>query len=218
MGTDGFCPFKDNLLLSLWPIIIILMNLADTARYDPRNIIIMYVATSIDGGQPKNFNAHLEHVARELLAGANGFQVHVGDVPTTVHVVAPIVSCDGPGAQARAHACRVCVSVARDCYVRVELVLPFTHIYLYLLIFNLYLPHIYLATGIRALAHRVMPCPRSPATAGSKTRPREQIHIPYHTLSSAVLARECVMRSPGQVLEPGVGKCQGWLLRLRGSH
>ena len=103
MGTDGFCPFRDNKLLSLWPIIIILMNLADTARYDPRNIIIMYVATSIDGGQPKNFNAHLEHVARELLAGANGFQVHVGDVPTTVHVVAPIVSCDGPGAQARGH-------------------------------------------------------------------------------------------------------------------
>ena len=96
MGTDGFCPFKDNKLLSLWPIIIILMNLPDTQRYDPRNIII---ATSIEGGQPKNFNAHLEHVVRELLAGAAGFQLHVGDVPTTVHVVTPIISCDGPGAQ-----------------------------------------------------------------------------------------------------------------------
>ena len=72
MGTDGFCPFKDNKLLSLWPIIIILMNLPDTQRYDPRNIIIMYVATSIEGGQPKNFNAHLEHVVKELLAGAVG--------------------------------------------------------------------------------------------------------------------------------------------------
>jgi len=99
MGTDGFCPFKDNKLLSLWPIIIILMNLPDTQRYDPRNIIIMYVATSIKGGQPKNFNAHLEHVVKELLAGAAGFQLHVGDVPTTVHVVTPIISCDGPGAQ-----------------------------------------------------------------------------------------------------------------------
>ena len=30
---------------------------------------------------------------------AAGFQLHVGDVPTTVHVVTPIISCDGPGAQ-----------------------------------------------------------------------------------------------------------------------
>jgi len=83
----------------LWPIIIILMNLPDTQRYDPRNIIIMYVATSIDGGQPKNFNAHLKIAVQELLAGAAGFKLHVGDTPTTVHVVTPIISCDGPGAR-----------------------------------------------------------------------------------------------------------------------
>ena len=86
--------------MSLWPIIIILMNLPDTQRYDPRNIIV-YVATSIDGGQPKNFNAHLKIAVQELLAGAAGFKLHVGDTPTTVHVVTPIISCDGPGARAR---------------------------------------------------------------------------------------------------------------------
>ena len=97
LGTDGFCPFKDNKLCSLWPLIIIFTNLPESERYDPRNIIILYVATSITGGQPRNFFAHLELVVKELAAASVGFKIGVRGVPTTVHLVVPVVSCDGPG-------------------------------------------------------------------------------------------------------------------------
>ena len=63
----------------------------------PRNIIILYVATSITGGQPRNFFAHLEIVVKELVAASVGFKIGVCGVPTTVHLVVPVVSCDGPG-------------------------------------------------------------------------------------------------------------------------
>ena len=97
LGTDGFCPFKDNKLCSLWPLIIILTNLPESERYDPRNIIIVYIATSASGGQPTNFQPHLSVVVNELLRGAAGFDLDVGGTRTCVHVVAPVFAADARG-------------------------------------------------------------------------------------------------------------------------
>jgi hypothetical protein len=46
---------------------LVLLNLPVSMRYDPRNIIIVYIATSASGGQPKNFQPHLSVVVNELL-------------------------------------------------------------------------------------------------------------------------------------------------------
>ena len=61
------CPFKDKKKISLWPVILIIMNLPEAMRYDPRNIIIIYIAASAAGGQPKNFHTHLSMVVDELI-------------------------------------------------------------------------------------------------------------------------------------------------------
>ena len=49
------CPFKDKKAVSFWPLIFVNMNLPESMRYDPRNIIILYIATSANYGQPKNY-------------------------------------------------------------------------------------------------------------------------------------------------------------------
>ncbi len=97
LSTDGMCPFKDKKKISLWPVILILMNLPEAMRYDPRNIIILYIAASAAGGQPKNFHPHLSMVVDELINSAAGHDMLVGGVQTRVHVVVPVLSADGRG-------------------------------------------------------------------------------------------------------------------------
>ena len=97
LGTDGMCPFKEKKAYSLWFFILVLLNLPVSMRYDPRNIIIVYIATSASGGQPKNFQPHLSVVVNELLRGAAGFDLDVGGTRTCVHVVAPVFAADARG-------------------------------------------------------------------------------------------------------------------------
>ena len=91
------CPFKDKKKISLWPVILIIMNLPEAMRYDPRNIIIIYIAASAAGGQPKNFHTHLSMVVDELIDSAAGHDLLVGGVKTRVHVMVPVLSADGRG-------------------------------------------------------------------------------------------------------------------------
>jgi hypothetical protein len=103
-GTDGFCPFRDKTVLSFWPVILILLNLPDCLRYDPSNIIIMYIATSATQGQPTNFLTHAGILAQELRDAADGFDLEVGGDTLRVHVVVPMWALDGRGARAGTHA------------------------------------------------------------------------------------------------------------------
>lgn len=100
MGADGMCPFRDKKAICMWPIIFVLMNLPENMRYDPRNIIILYIGTSATQGAPLNFPVQLEPVTRQLIRAANGFDLQVGAFgKMRVHLIAPIISCDGRGHQ-----------------------------------------------------------------------------------------------------------------------
>ena len=96
-GWDGMSPFKDKKAVSFWPLIFINMLLPESMRYDPRNIIILYIATSATSGQPKNFEPHLSVVTDELILAANGFDLQVRGETVRVHLVAPIFTADARG-------------------------------------------------------------------------------------------------------------------------
>ena len=108
LSTDGMCPFKDKTKISLWPVILIIMNLPEAMRYDPRNIIILYIAASAAGGQPKNFHSHLSMVVDELIDSAAGYDMLVGGLKTRVHVVVPVLSADGRGPPILCDRCQCC--------------------------------------------------------------------------------------------------------------
>ena len=106
LDTCAYCAFwgltacahsKRRKAYSLWFFILVLLNLPVSMRYDPRNIIIVYIATSASGGQPTNFQPHLSVVVNELLRGAAGFDLDVGGNRTCVHVVAPVFAADSRG-------------------------------------------------------------------------------------------------------------------------
>ena len=90
----------DKSVLSFWPVILILLNLPECMRYDPCNIIIMYIATSATQGQPTNFLTHAGILAQELRNAAEGFDLEVGGEMLRVHVVVPMWALDGRGARA----------------------------------------------------------------------------------------------------------------------